>query len=422
MAELTIICPNCKAEIPLTESLAAPLLEKTRRDFERKLSEKDTKIAERENDLRGREEALKKAEGAVDDKVAEKLKEAKTEIEADAEKKAKEFFSVELENSTKQITHLQGVLEKNSKQLKEALDQQAKLVQKEIELDNEKNKLALTVQKQVQEQLSKKYAEAKKEAEEESNLKIAEKEKIIDSMKKQIDELKHKAEQGSQQLQGEIQELALETMLADRFPADKIAPVPKGLKGADVIQHIYNKSGIYCGVILWESKNTKGWSNGWLAKLKHDQHEAKANLAVIVSQALPKEVSAFDFIDGVWVAHPSVAMPLALSLRQSLIETAAAQQAVDGQQTKMGLTYKYLTGPHFRQRVEAIVGAFSALQEGLALEKKTIMKQWAKREQEIGHAIEATAGMYGDLQGIAGKNLQEIEGLSLLALDDGSEP
>ena len=156
------------------------------------------------------------------------------------------------------------------------------------------------------------------------------------------------------------------------------------------------------------------------SKLRDDQRAAKAEIAVIVSQALPKQVETFDLVDGVWVAHPRATLPVALSLRHTLIEVTLARQASEGQQTKMEMVYQYLTGPRFRQRVQAIAEAFSSMQEDLDKEKRAIMKQWAKREEQIDRVIQATVGMYGDLQGIAGKTLQEIEGLSLPALEDGT--
>ena len=166
---------------------------------------------------------------------------------------------------------------------------------------------------------------------------------------------------------------------------------------------------------------TKSWSDGWLVKLREDQRQAKAELAVIVSQALPKEVDTFDLIDGVWVTHPRSALPVAMALRQSLMEVAAARQATEGQQTKMELVYDYLMGSRFRQRVQAIVEAFGTMQEDLDKERKVIMRQWAKREEQINRVMQATVGMYGDLQGIAGKTLQEIEGLEFPALDAPTE-
>ena len=201
---------------------------------------------------------------------------------------------------------------------------------------------------------------------------------------------------------------------------DQIQPVPKGEYGGDVLQRVTSPLGQACGTILWESKRTKNWSDGWLAKLREDQRQAKAEIAIIVSQALPKDVETFDLIDEVWVAHPKTAIPVAMALRQSLMEVAAARKATEGQQTKMEMVYDYLMGPRFRQRVQAIVEAFSTMQEDLDKERKVITKQWAKREEQIGRVMQATVGMYGDLQGIAGKSLQEIEGLELKALDGPS--
>lgn len=240
-------------------------------------------------------------------------------------------------------------------------------------------------------------------------------------MQKKIEDLMKRAEQGSQQLQGEVQELALEEMLQREFPFDAIEPVPKGEFGGDVIQRVVSPTGQPCGTILWESKRTKNWSDTWLPKLREDQRVAKAELSVIVSQALPKDIDSFHTIDGVCVAHPRLAFPVATLLRQSLIEVAQARQASEGQQTKTEMIYDYLTGSRFRQRVEAIVEAFSTMQEDLAREKKAITKQWAKRDEEINRVMQATVGMYGDLQGIAGKRLQEIEGLDLPLLEANDE-
>jgi hypothetical protein len=194
--------------------------------------------------------------------------------------------------------------------------------------------------------------------------------------------------------------------------------VPKGEFGGDVLQRVFGPLNQPCGTILWESKRTKNWSDGWLPKLREDQRAAKAEIAVIISQALPKEIDTFDLVDGIWVAHPKVAIPVAISLRHTLIEASTARQASEGQQTKMEMVYGYLTGPRFRQRVQAIAEAFSSMKEDLDREKKAITRQWAKREEQIDRVMQATVGMYGDLQGIAGKTLQEIEGLEIQGMLD----
>jgi hypothetical protein len=176
-----------------------------------------------------------------------------------------------------------------------------------------------------------------------------------------------------------------------------------------------------CGTILWEIKRTKNWNDGWLAKLRDDQRAAKAEIALLVSHAIPKGVDAFDYVEGVWVTEPRYALTVAIALRQSLIELQAARAASAGQQTKVELVYQYLTGPLFRQRIQAIVEKFSDMQADLAKERKTMTRLWAKRESQITRVIESTVGMYGDLQGIAGKALQEIDGLDVQLLDSRSD-
>lgn len=417
MTEPTIICPKCQIEIKLTESLAAPLIESTRREYEQRLSKKDTDIAKREASLREREEALSKAKETIDDQVAEKLQLERAKIAAEEAKKAKLIMAADLDQKTKDITNLQEILKQREEKLAEAQKAQAELIRKQRELDDAKRELDLTVEKRVQEGLDATREQARQEAEERLKLKVMEKEQTISSMQKQIEDLKRKAEQGSQQLQGEVQELVIEALLGAKFPRDTIEPVPKGEHGGDVLHRVIGPLGQVCGVILWESKRTKNWNDGWLAKLREDQRAAKAEIAVIVSQTLPKGIETFELIDGVWVTHPRAAIPIAMTLRHTLIEVASARQAGEGQQTKMEMIYQYLTGPRFRQRVQAIVEAFSSMQEDLDKEKRAITKQWAKREEQIERVMQATVGMYGDLQGIAGKTLQEIEGLDFKELE-----
>ncbi|HAK59529.1 MAG TPA: DUF2130 domain-containing protein [Nitrospiraceae bacterium] len=419
--EPTIICPKCKTEIKLTESLAAPLIETTRRDYEQRLAKKDVDIAKREISLREQEEALSKAKESIDDQVSEKLKQERGKIASEEAKKAKLALATDLEQKNRELCDLQDILKQRDEKLAEAQKAQAELIRKQRELDDAKREMELTVEKRVQEGLTVTRDQARKEAEEQMKLKVMEKEQTITSMQKQIEDLKRRAEQGSQQLQGEVQELELEALLRAKFPRDTIEPVPKGEHGGDILQRVVGPLGQSCGTILWESKRTKNWSDTWLPKLREDQRAAKAEVAVIVSQALPKDVETFDFIEGVWVAHPRAALPVAITLRQTLIEVAAARKATEGQETKTEMVYQYLTGPRFRQRVQAIVEAFSSMQEDLDKEKKAITKQWAKRAEQIDRVMQATVGMYGDLHGIAGRTLQEVEGLELKALESDSK-
>jgi len=417
MTEPMITCPKCQTEIKLTESLAAPIVESARREYEHLLAQKDADIAKRETSLREREKEIVQAKEAIDDQVAEKLRQERARIVAEEYKKAKLALATDFEQKRKELADLQDVLKQRDEKLAEAQKAQAEVLRKQRELDDAKREFDLTVEKRIQEGLATVREQAHKEAEEQLKFKVLEKEQTITSMQKQIEELKRKAEQGSQQLQGEVQELELEALLSAKFPRDTIEPVPKGEYGGDVLQRVTGSLGQCCGAILWESKRTKSWSDGWLVKLREDQRAAKAEIAVIVSQTLPKGVETFELIDGVWVTHPKAAIPVAVTLRHTLIEIASARQATEGQQTKMEMVYQYLTGPRFRQRVQAIVEAFSSMQEDLDKEKKVITKQWAKREEQIERVMQSTVGMYGDLQGIAGKTLQEIEGLELRALE-----
>jgi hypothetical protein len=425
MAEPTITCPKCKAEIPLTESLAAPLLEATRKQYERELSQKDEEIEQREVALREKEKTVADAKRRLDqevaDQVAEQLKAERARIIAEETKKAKLASDAEIEAKNREVEGLKDVLAANNQKLAEAQKTQAELLKKQRELDDAKRELDLTVEKRVQENLTEVRTQAKREVEEAERLKVAERDQKIASMQRTIEELQRKAEQGSQQLQGEVQELELESLLRAKFPYDMIDPVPKGEFGGDTLQRVVSPSGLMSGTILWEAKRTKNWNSAWLVKLREDQRTAKAELAVLVSQALPEGIETFDVIDGVWITHPRALLPVATILRNTLLQVNAARLISEGQQTKAEMVYQYLTGPSFRQRVEAIVEAFSSMQDDLDKERKAIMSQWAKRQKQIERVMAATVGMHGDLQGIAGKSIQEIEGLSLLALPDSQD-
>ena len=420
MTEPAITCPNCKTEIRLTESLAAPLIETTRRQFQQQLAQKDDEIAKREQGILEKERQLTISKNKLDEQVAsqveDQLKIDRARITAEESRKSKQAFANDLEQRSREIAELQAILKSQEAKLTEAQKTQADLLRKQRELDDVKRELDLTIEKRVQEGLSVTRQQARKEAEDEQRLKVLEREQTIAAMQKQIEDLKRRSEQGSQQLQGEVQELELENLLRNKFPFDAIEPVPKGEFGGDVLHRVVGLNGQPSGTILWEFKRTKNWSDSWLVKLRDDQRAAKAEIAVIVSQVLPKGVETFDLVEGIWVTHPRAALPVAMILRQSLLELALARQANQGQQTKTDMVYQYLTGPRFRLRVEAIVEAFSTMQEELDREKRVIMKQWAKRGEQIERVMGATVGMYGDLQGIAGKSLQEIEGLELKSL------
>ena len=293
MTEPTIVCPNCSKEIKLTESLAAPLIQAVQKEYEDKIAQKETDVALREANIRVQQEAIKNAQETIDDQVAEKLKMERATIVEEETRKAKLAVAIDLEAKDKEVVDLQEILKQHEKKLKEAQDAQADLLRKQRELDDEKRELELTVEKRVQASIEEVRTKAKQEAEEGLKLKVTEKEEQISSMQRQIEQLKRKAEQGSQQLQGEALELELEAALSANFPFDSIEPVAKGEFGGDVLQKVVGPTGQPCGAILWESKRTKNWSDGWLPKLRNDQRTAKAEIAVLVSNALPNNIDGF---------------------------------------------------------------------------------------------------------------------------------
>ena len=427
MSEPTVTCPSCHSEIRLTDSLAAPLIAATRKDYEARLAGKEREMAGREEGLRSLQREVEEARRSLDLQVSEKLAAQlaaeRPRLVAEESRRAQAASQSEMEAKLREITDLQTMVKARNEKLAEAQKAEAGFLKKQRELDDARRELDVTVEKRVTATVDEIRIKARQDAEASFGLKISEKDHLIQGMQQQIEELRRKAEQGSQQLQGEVQELELEKLLAARFAQDIITAVPKGEFGGDVIQTVVSPLGARCGTILWESKRTKNWSDGWLAKLRDDQRAAKADIAIIVSTALPKDVEHFNLIDGVYIASPRCAVPVVVMLRHALMELSMARQATAGQQTKMELVYHYLTGPQFRQRIQAVVETFSSMQEDLAAERKAIQKQWAKREMQINRVVESTAGLYGDLQGIAGRTLQEIEGLGMTAIEGPeSEP
>jgi hypothetical protein len=417
MDDPTIICPNCKTEIKLTESLAAPLIEATREQFEQKLQEKDLLIRAQEASVAAEKKQLEADRQQLDSIVAQRVNDAREQIAADEARKAEQLAHDAVAQRDKELGELRVVLEQKESKLAEAQKSQLELLRKQRELDDAKRELELTIETKVQEALNGAREEGKRQAEQSLSLKVREREETIASMQRQIEDLKRKAEQGSQQLQGEVLEVDLEERLTANFPFDRFEPVPKGEFGGDLIQRVVSSSGKESGTILWEMKRTRNWGGSWLSKLRNDQRLAGADSAILVSQALPDGIDNFGLVEGVWVASPACAVPVGIAIREILVSVAAARQTGEGQLTKMEHVYQYLTGQKFRHRIEAIVEQFTEMQGDLDRERKAMTKLWARREQQIRCVVESTAGMYGDLQGIAGQSIQEIDGLDFHLLD-----
>jgi hypothetical protein len=417
MTEPRIVCPKCKTPMKLTESLAAPLIAKTRKQIEHQLAKRERDFAKREVVLRNSQKAVGRARQTVDTEVAKRLRAERSSIAQSEAAKARLALGTELEQRDELLTQLQNNLDANNAKLAKAQHAQANVIRKSRELDDARRELELSVQKKVQESLSAVRDQAKAEAEDRLKARVSEREAQIAGMQRQIEELRRKADQGSQQLQGEALEFELETSLRDKFPGDVIEAIPTGDFGGDIVQRVRNEAGRICGTMLWEAKSTKAWSNKWLEKLRSDQRSANAEISLIVSNVLPAGIETFDRIDNVWVTKRRFAIPLAMALRQSLIEVSASRQAADGQQTKTEMMYQYLTGPRFRNRIDVIIEKFTDMQSDLDRERKAMVRIWAKREEQLKNVLDSSAGLYGDLQGIAGQALPAIESLNFLTVE-----
>jgi hypothetical protein len=390
------------------------------KDREEELGELKDKLANLESeelDRRKKERALRKREEALDrqrieleEKMAARLDAERQRLIDSAKRKAAEEFTAELKDRDDQLC------EANEK-LAAARDAELGMRKREREMKTQAEEFELTLNRRLDEERNRVRESALKQASEEHQLRDAEKDKKVADLVKQLDDMKRKAEQGSQQAQGEVLELALEDLLRQSFPGDHIQEVPKGVSGGDVIQRVVSQVGVDCGSVLWETKRTKRWSDGWLAKLRQDQRDAKASAAIIVSTVLPDGVEHFAQIAGVWVCSWACAIHVATALRTGLLEVGKVRQALAGQHGKMETVYDYLASAEFRNRVTGIVEAFAAMKNDLDREKRAVQKQWAKREKQIEQAIGSTAGMYGDLQGIIGASLPEIEGMQLPELE-----
>ena len=413
--EQTVSCPQCGHELKVTESLAAPMIAELKQKYEQQMRQQQAAISTREQELVTKAAAFQQEQAENAQRVAEqvriRLEAERKEMVAQEAEHAKQRVAAELDKQAAELRERDARLRELSTKLKTSQEQEADFLKQKRALDDERRELKLQVERQVQQELETVRQQAQRLAEEQMQLKVQDKDDAIQGLRRQIDELKRKAEQGSQQAQGEVLETQVEQQLRSRFPMDDIQPVPKGEFGGDLVHTVRDASGQPCGSILWEFKRTRNWSDGWLSKLRGDQRAAGAELAVLVSQTLPRDLTLFDHIEGVWVSSLSCTLPVAVSLRQALIELARVRRAGEGEQTKAQQVYSYLTGPQFRHRVETIAEKFTDMRADLDQERKFIERQWAKREKQLELVLKASEGINGDLQAIAGRTLDAINAL-----------
>jgi hypothetical protein len=319
--------------------------------------------------------------------------------------------------------------EKHQQELAEMKKKLASAEATELSLRKEKNKLdeerrtfELDKQRQLDIEREKIRQKTAEEIMENQRMKDKEKDKVIDDLKKSLEDAQRKATQGSQQLQGEVQELDLEELLRREFPGDTIDPIGKGVLGADVRHIVRSPRGMDCGHILWESKRTKAWGGDWIDKLKEDMRNDKANIPAIVSEALPEEIKAgIGLKDGVWVAGLKYTLPLAMLLRKALLDSARQKMIAQNQATKAEELYGYVTSHEFAQQVESMIETYNEMQQQITRERTAFEKTWKQREAQVTRLLSGVAGIYGSMQGIAGPALPPIKNLELTSGDDASE-
>src|SRR4051795_214094 len=371
--EAVITCPNCKTEIPLSDAFKHEI-------------EAGVLAAERARHQRELDTAVKVAEAAAAKKADQEAahREALLRAEAAEEKQRSVALLKQLEEMTIELRSLRR--------------------------KDEERELAFKKQLAAEEERLR--AEARKHADDEYALKLREKDKQLADAWQKVKEVEAKITQGSQQTQGEALELEIEELLREAFRDDEISEVKKGQRGADITEKVIDRRGRTCGTILWETKNGK-WQEAWLAKLRDDQREAKAHIAVLVAANPPADIETFVNRDGVWIVKRRYTGDLASLLRHTLIAVYAERANQAGKDEKMEILYGYLISPEFQHRVQAIVEGFTYLLNDVEREKRWFETKWARQEKEIRKIVSSTQGMYGDLQAVTGRSLPTIAALEL---------
>lgn len=364
--------------------------------------------------------------------IAERLKAREIELEAklkaSADQRALDWAKKQIEQAKSEAAEqskIQSVeLESLRKRDEEARRKELEFLREKQEMENrqknleiEKEKAIIEARKVMESELAER---AKKEQllereriELEFSKRLQEKDKQIEQVQRSLEDANRKANQGSMQIQGDIQENALKDVLAREFPIDQIDDVPTGIKGADLVQHVHDSRGRKVGIIAWESKNTKAWSEAWVDKLKEDRLRVGAGVSVIVSSVLPDGVSHFGPYRDIWVTEWKYVIPLTIALREQLVTVDHLKGSLQGKDEKMEVLYGYLTSSEFRDKIQNIVETFQSMRDSLDQEKRAMERIWANREKQLERVIGNTSRLYGDMQGLLGAGMQTIEAFEL---------
>ena len=396
-----IKCPKCGHQFPMEEAVSEEYKKALRAEMQAYKEKKDTELAKREAEFAGL--SAKKEEA-----FSQKLQQEKLQLQQSLETSLRKSIVTDFENKLQ-------LLEQNNRDNEEKLKlsrlKELEFLQKEQALKNREAELEIAVHKKLQEERSKLSEELRKLEEQKSaakdndyQLRLRELEKQLDDQKKLAEEMRRKAEQGSMQLQGEVQELALEAMLQAAFPFDLVTEVGKGVRGADCIQTVRNNFGQECGKIIYESKRTTNFAADWIEKLKADMRSTGADIAVIVTQAMPKDMDGFGEKNGVWICQFTEARAMIALLRDSIIRVYGAAKSQQNRGDKMHLLYDYLTGNEFAEQWKAVREGFMSMKISIQRERDAMEKLWKAREKQLEKVLLNAAYIRGSIEGIAGQD------------------
>ena len=405
-----IQCPDCGTNIDVNDILKHQLEDSIRKEYQQK-------SVEQANILKAQSEALDKAKAEFESKrkqenelFAERLDREKKI----AEKSITEAVKVKLEEENKdRLSLMEKELAEKSEKLREMNKMTGQIAQLEREKLEMKEAIQAEAQKQLNATLTLEREKIRKQEDDKNELKFKELQKQLEDQKRLTEEMKRKQEQGSMQLQGEVMELAIEEWLGSNFPLDTISEVKKGANGADCLQIVNTRELQNCGSIYFESKRAKTFQPAWIEKFKNDIRDKKANLGVLVTEALPSGMTRMGFRDGIWICTFEEFKGLSAVLRESLIAVSNAVQAQENKGDKMAMLYDFLTSNEFRLQMEGIVEGFSQMEADLIAEKRSMTAHWKKREKQIHKVVSNTIGMYGSIRGIAGNAIQKVHALEL---------
>ncbi|MEO7800972.1 MAG: DUF2130 domain-containing protein [Ginsengibacter sp.] len=415
-----ITCPNCKFEFAPEDAIAKNIEKEYANRFDTEKQKMQQQYLAQQSQLEEQRKIFEENKKKENELFSQRLQKEKQRIELEVQQQLTKTIAADFENRLK---ILQQANANNEEKLKASRHKELEFLKKEQELKNKEADLEIQVQKKLQqerqsisEQIRKQEIEKNELKTNEHLMRMKEMEKQIEDQKKLVEEMRRKADQVSMQLQGEVQELLLESILREHFPFDLIEEVGKGVEGADCIQVVRNNVGRECGKIIYESKRTKGWMNNWIDKLKADKRSKGADTAILVTQVFPKGMERFAQREGIWICSYSEVASVAAVLRNALMCVSDAKDSQENKGEKMQMLYDFLTGIEFRQHIEAIVEGFMSMKTSIIKERIQMEKIWKEREKQLDKVLLNTSGMYGSVRGIAGSSVQNIP-----LLDDAGE-